>query len=182
MKKVLIPIAQGFEDLEAVTVIDLLRRANIDVTVAGLDDGFITGSRGTRILPDDSLTNVVDDDYDMVVLPGGQPGADNLNKDNRIIRLLAAMNSKGHYVAAICAAPKVLATAGLLENREMTAYPGVLSDATVNGMINTGDAVVVDGRLITSRGPGTALEFSLQLIQLLVGEGVRSQIEEGLQG
>lgn len=182
MKKVLIPIAQGFEDLEAVTVIDLLRRANIDVTVAGLDDGFVTGSRGTRILPDDNLTNVVDDDYDMVVLPGGQPGADNLNKDGRIIQLLTTMNSKGEYVAAICAAPKVLATAGLLENREMTAYPGVLSDATVSGMINTGDAVVVDGRIITSRGPGTALEFSLQLIQLLVGEGVRNQIEEGLQG
>jgi 4-methyl-5(b-hydroxyethyl)-thiazole monophosphate biosynthesis len=182
MKKVLVPLAQGFEDLEAVTVIDLLRRANIDVTVAGLGDGFVTGSRGTRILPDDNLANVVDEDYDMVVLPGGQPGADNLNKDKRIIQLLADMHDKGNYVAAICAAPKVLATAGLLENKSMTAYPGVLSDAAVSGMKNTGGTVVVDGSIITSRGPGTAMEFSLQLIQMLVGEGVRYQIEDGLQG
>ena len=182
MKKVLIPLAQGFEDLEAVTVIDLLRRANIDVAVAGLGDGFVTGSRGTRILPDDNLANVADEDYDMIVLPGGQPGADNLNSDKRIIKLLSDMNQKGRYVAAICAAPKVLATAGLLENKEITAYPGVLSNAAVTGMKNTGNAVVVDGSIITSRGPGTAMEFSLKLIQLLVGEGVRNQIEEGLQG
>ena len=182
MKKVLVPLAAGFEDLEAVTIIDLLRRANIDVTVAGLEDGAITGSRGTRVLPDFTLDDVADTEFDMIVLPGGQPGADNLNNDKRIHNLLSTINSKGGYTAAICAAPKVLASAGLLDNREMTSYPGVLSDASVSGMNNTGAAVVIDGSVVTSRGPGTAIPFSLELIELLVGEGVRYQVEEGLQG
>ncbi len=181
MKKVLIPLASGFEELEAVTVIDLLRRADIDVTVAGLDDGVITGSRGTRILPDSNLTSAADLDYDMIVLPGGLPGADNLNEDSRIHGLLQQMASSGRYIAAICAAPKVLANAGLLDNKEMTSYPGSLSKVAVEGMHNTGQAVVIDGKVITSRGPGTAMDFALQLIQLLVGEKVRNQVEEGLQ-
>jgi len=181
MKKVLVPLASGFEELEAVTVIDLLRRASIDVTVAGLDDGIITGSRGTRILPDGNLTSVADSDYDMIVLPGGLPGADNLNEDARVHELLKQMAEHGKYIAAICAAPKVLATAGLLENKDMTSYPGSLSTVTVEGMQNTGKAIVIDGKIITSRGPGTAMDFALQLIQLLAGDEVRKQVEAGLQ-
>ena len=181
MKRVLVPLAAGFEDLEAVTIIDLLRRANIEVTVAGLEEGVITGSRGTRILPDFTLDDVVDTEIDMIVLPGGQPGADNLNNDQRIHKLLNSVNTQGGITAAICAAPKVLASAGLLDNREMTSYPGVLSDSPVTGMKNTGDAVVIDGPVVTSRGPGTAIPFTLELIELLVGEGVRYQVEEGLQ-
>ena len=114
MKKVLVPLAPGFEELEAVTIIDLLRRAEIDVTVAGLEEGAVTGSRGTRILPDTLLAQSTDSDYDMIVLPGGLPGADNLNSDSRIHALLQQMSDQGKYIAAICAAPKVLATAGLL--------------------------------------------------------------------
>ena len=181
MKKVLVPLASGFEELEAVTIIDLLRRAGIDVTVAGLDDGAITGSRGTRILPDSKLESTVNSDYDMIVLPGGLPGADNLNNDSRIHELLQQMASSGRYIAAICAAPKVLATAGLLDNKKMTSYPGSLSKVAVEGMQNTGRAVVIDGNVITSRGPGTAMDFSLQLIQLLAGDEVRKQVEDGLQ-
>jgi 4-methyl-5(b-hydroxyethyl)-thiazole monophosphate biosynthesis len=181
MKRVLVPLAPGFEDLEAVTIIDLLRRANIDVTVVGLGEGVVTGSRGTNILPDFSLDDVADLAFDMIVLPGGQPGADNLENDSRILNLLNQINRDGGYTAAICAAPKVLASAGLLENRSMTSYPGVLAGATIPGMENTGDAVVTDGPVVTSRGPGTAIPFSLELIELLVGEGVRNQVEEGLQ-
>lgn len=181
MKKVIVPLAPGFEELEAVTIIDLLRRANIDVTVAGLDDGVVTGSRGTNILPDFNLDDVADMEFDMIVLPGGQPGANNLENDRRVQGLLTKINGMGGYTAAICAAPKVLASAGLLENRSMTSYPGVLAGATIPGMENTGDAVVTDGTVITSRGPGTAIPFSLELIEVLVGEGVRNQVEEGLQ-
>ena len=179
MKKVLVPLAAGFEELEAVTIIDLLRRASIEVTVAGLDDDVITGSRGTRILPDKRLDSASSSAYDMIVLPGGLPGADNLNSDSRIHELLQQMAKNGRYIAAICAAPKVLASAGLLQNKRMTSYPGSLSEA--EGMHNTGKAVVVDGNIITSRGPGTAMDFALQLIQLLAGDAVRRQVEEGLQ-
>lgn len=175
------PLAPGFEELEAVTIIDLLRRAQIDVTVAGLEKGPITGSRGTRIVPDTLLSSAVNSDYDMLVLPGGLPGADNLNSDNHIHDLLQQMSVKGKYIAAICAAPKVLASAGLLDNKEMTSYPGSLSEMPVAGMHNSGKDVVVDGNVITSRGPGTAMDFSLQLIQLLSGEAVRKQVEDGLQ-
>jgi len=181
MKKVLVPLAPGFEELEAVTIIDLLRRAMIDVTVAGLEEGAIKGSRGTRILPDTLLANAMDSDYDMIVLPGGLPGADNLNSDSRIHDLLKKMSEKGQYIAAICAAPKVLATAGLLDNKEMTSYPGILSGIEVEGMHNNGKEVVVDGNVVTSRGPGTAMDFALQLIQLLVGDEISRQVADGLQ-
>lgn len=181
MKKVLVPLAPGFEELEAVTIIDLLRRASIEVTVAGLDEDVITGSRGTRLLPDKKLENASSSAYDMIVLPGGLPGADNLNSDSRIHELLQQMATSGRYIAAICAAPKVLASAGLLENKKMTSYPGSVSGAEAEGMHNTGKAVVVDGNIITSRGPGTAMDFALQLIQLLEGDSVRKQVEDGLQ-
>ena len=181
MKKVLVPLAAGFEELEAVTIIDLLRRASIEVTVAGLDDDVITGSRGTRILSDKRLDSASSSAYDMIVLPGGLPGADNLNSDSRIHELLQQMAKNGRYIAAICAAPKVLASAGLLQNKKMTSYPGSLSAVDVEGMNNTGKAVVVDGNIVTSRGPGTAMDFALQLIQLLAGDSVSKQVEEGLQ-
>ena len=181
MKKVLVPLATGFEELEAVTVIDLLRRASIEVTVAGLDDGVVTGSRGTRILPDCNLTSAADLDFDMIVLPGGLPGADNLNADGRIHALLRRMSDQGKFIAAICAAPKVLATAGLLNDKEMTSYPGSLSELAVEGMQNSGKAIVVDGNVVTSRGPGTAMDFALQLVQLLAGVELRNKVEAGLQ-
>jgi len=181
MKKVLVPLAAGFEELEAVTIIDLLRRANISVTVAGLDDGAITGSRGTRILPDEVLDASSASDYDMIVLPGGLPGADNLNSDSRIHDLLKQMSSSGRFIAAICAAPKVLATAGLLDNKQVTSFPGALSGVIAEGMHNTGMAIAIDGNVITSRGPGTAMDFSLELIQLLAGAETRKQVEQGLQ-
>ncbi|MFW2438561.1 MAG: DJ-1 family glyoxalase III [Arenicellales bacterium] len=181
MKKVLVPLAAGFEELEAVTIIDLLRRANINVTVAGLDNGAITGSRGTRILPDETLDTSSSSGYDMIVLPGGLPGADNLNSDSRIHDLLKQMASSGRYIAAICAAPKVLATAGLLDNKQVTSFPGALSDVIAEGMQNTGMAIAIDGNVITSRGPGTAMDFSLELIQLLAGAETRQQVEQGLK-
>ncbi len=124
MPSVLIPLAQGCEELEAVTVIDLLRRAGIEVITAGLDDQPVTASRGTRLLADTTLDAALLRDYDMVVLPGGQPGADNLDQDARIHALLQRMSQQGKYTAAICAAPKVLATAGLLAGKHATGLSG----------------------------------------------------------
>ncbi len=181
MPRVLVPLANGCEELEAVTIIDVLRRAGIEVISASLEDGDVLASRGVRLLADQTLNEVLDDVFDMIVLPGGGPGADALNADPRIRKLLQDMHQAGKYTAAICAAPKVLASAGLLDGRTATAYPGTLEAvALVNTQLSE-DAVVKDGRVITSQGPGTAMDFSLSLIALLVGEDVRQQVENGLR-
>ncbi len=178
--KVLIPLAQGCEELEAVTLIDLLRRANIEVVTAGLESGPVHASRGTVLVPDTTLDEALGGEYDMVVLPGGLPGADHLDNDGRIHKLLRDMAAKDRFTAAICAAPKVLAHAGLLRGRHATAYPGVLESLDPVDITLQGDAVVVDGKVITSRGPGTAMDFALTLIELLAGTATRNEVEAAL--
>ena len=181
MASVLVPLAQGCEELEAVTIIDLLRRAGIEVVTAGLDAQPVRGSRGTVLIADVTLDEVLDRDFDMIVLPGGLPGADHLERDARLRALITRSSSAGRYIAAICAAPKVLASAGLLDNRIATSFPGVLDAADVPGLSYREDAVVQDGKIITSRGPGTAMDFSLTLIENLVGKDKRDQVESALQ-
>jgi len=181
MATVLIPLAEGAEELEAVTVIDLLRRAGIEVVVAGLQAGPVKCARGTVIQPDATLDTAVRRDYDMIVLPGGQPGATNLENDARVVKLLKTMAAKNKYTAAICAAPQVLAVAGLLDGRRATSFPGSLDNTRFPTIhIETLD-VVTDGRVVTSRGPGTAMDFALELVRLLAGDGKRNQVEAGLQ-
>ncbi|MEY6432711.1 DJ-1 family glyoxalase III [Thioalkalicoccus limnaeus] len=181
MLRVLIPLAEGFEELEAVTLIDLLRRAAIEVVTAGMVAGPVTASRGTVLVPDTELAAVADQSFDMILLPGGLPGADHLDQDPRVRELLTRHRSMDRYTAAICAAPKVLANAGLLDGRAATWYPGALDPAAYPSVRHRSDAVVVDGKLVTSRGPGTAMDFALTLIELLVGQDRRSEVENQLQ-
>ena len=180
MARTLVPLAQGCEELEAVTVIDLLRRAGVEVVVAGLDAQPVKASRGVVLIPDATLDEVMSQSFDMIVLPGGLPGADHLNQDPRICTMLQTMNRNGKYTAAICAAPKVLASAGLLEGRKATGYPGVLEKTGQAGIDIDAGAVVRDGNVITSRGPGTAMDFALELIELLVGSTKRLEVENAL--
>lgn len=180
MASVLVPLAQGCEELEAVTIIDLLRRAGIDVTTAGLDEKPVHASRGVVLIPDTTLDEALKIDYDMVVLPGGLPGADYLDKDPRIQTLLKNMFKSEKYVAAICAAPKVLASAGLLDGKRATAYPGTLEKLNLTNTIITADVIIKDGKVITSRGPGTAMDFALSLIETLAGKDKRLEVEAGL--
>lgn len=181
MARVLVPLATGCEELEAVTIIDLLRRADVEVISAGLQSGPVTGSRGTVLLPDKLLDEVKDEVFDLVVLPGGLPGADYLQQDSRIKQILLNAHQHGRYIAAICAAPKVLASIGLLDNRNATAYPGVLKPQQFPDVMISTQAVAVDGNIITSKGPGTAMDFALALIECLCGSEIKQQVATQLQ-
>jgi len=180
MTRVLVPLAEGCEELEAVTIIDLLRRAQIEVITAGLAPGPVRGSRGTVLVPDTTLATVLDQTFDMIVLPGGQPGATNLERDTRLIALLKSMADHGRYTAAICAAPKVLAVAGLLDGKQATSFPGALDPKQFPKIRIESRAVVRDGNVLTSRGPGTAMDFSLALIEILTDRTTRDQVEQAL--
>ncbi len=180
MARVLVPLAQGCEELEAVTITDLLTRGGIEVVTAGLDDRPVKASRGMTLLPDTTLDEVMDREFDMMVLPGGLPGADHLNEDLRIHRLLKRLNHEGRYLAAICAAPKVLATAGLLDGHKATSYPGALAGLDLPRVDIQLEAVVRDDKVVTSRGPGTAMDFALKLVEILVGKEKRDEVEIGL--
>ena len=178
MHKVLVLLAQGCEEIEAITIIDILRRAGIEVTSAGLDDLPVLSSHGVVLLPDTTLDIAQHQNFDMIVLPGGLPGTDNLRADNRLIALLQKMAQQGKYVAAICAAPSVLAAAGLLDGRKATCYPICLDAYPKVNLQNA--AVVEDGKLITSRGPGTAMDFALALAERLSGKNKRQEVEAAL--
>ena len=181
MATVLVPLAQGCEELEAVTIVDLLRRAGITVVTAGLDASPVTASRGVTLVPDTDLDQALQTEFDMVVLPGGLPGADHLDNDPRVQRLLKDMANSGKFTAAICAAPKVLASAGLLAGKAATSFPGVLDAMGLADTSYRADPVVQDGKVITSRGPGTAMDFALSLIENLAGKEKRDEVESKLQ-
>jgi 4-methyl-5(b-hydroxyethyl)-thiazole monophosphate biosynthesis len=178
MPTVLVPLAQGCEEIEAVTIIDILRRANITVVSAGLDDKPVRASRGTVLIPDTTLDEALKQSFDMVTLPGGQPGTSNLKADARVLSLLNNMAVQKKYVTAICAAPSVLAAAGLLDGKRATSYPGALDPYPEVHQESV--AIVEDGMLITSRGPGTAMDFALTLVERLAGKAKRQEVEAGL--
>ncbi len=180
MASVLIPLAQGCEELEAVTLIDLLRRANIDVVTAGLDDKAVVAAHGVTLMPDTTLDEALKKTYEMIVLPGGMPGSDHLQQDQRLKNALMAQNQQGRYIAAICAAPKILAAIGILNGRHATSYPGFLDKMDLPEVEYLDERVVHDDNIITSTSPGTAMDFALYLIEVLEGESTRNSVEEGL--
>jgi len=180
MARVLVPLAQGCEELEAVTIIDLLRRANIEVVTASLDEDIIVASRGVRLVADVTLADIVDDEFDMIVLPGGMPGAENLDRDDRIHKLIKKHNKMDKFIAAICAAPVILANAGVLMGKRATSYPGFIDKMSLTDTKILKDSVVIDDKVITSRGPGTAMDFALELIEKLLGPEQREAVEKPL--
>lgn len=180
MTRVLVPLAPGFEELEAITIVDLLRRAEIDVVTAALGANPVTGNHSIAVRADALLDDVLRDTFDMVVLPGGMPGARHLREDPRVLDCLRRHAAAGRRTAAICAAPSVLAAAGLLDGRAATSFPGFLDDAGPD--VRRSEApVVVDGTVVTSRGPGTAMDFALALIAELRGADARATVEARLQ-
>ena len=165
---ILVPLAEGFEELEAVAIVDVLRRAGVEVIVAGLAPGPVRGAHGLTLETDAELDEVDADAITGIVLPGGMPGTTNLAADPRVLALLRATHADGRTTAAICAAPLVLAAAGVESGHDVTSHPSV---RTKLGTATVLDAprVVRSRHVTTSQGPGTALEFALDLVEQLVG-------------
>jgi 4-methyl-5(b-hydroxyethyl)-thiazole monophosphate biosynthesis len=174
MKRVIVPLADGFEELEAVAIVDLLRRAGMEVALAGVDGVVATGSRGVRIVCDTAIESVDASGVDAVVLPGGMPGAANLGKSAAVLRLLHAMARDGRLIGAICAAPTILNRAGLLDGRLATSHPA--HEGEMDRCRYSRERVVVDGNVVTSRGAGTAIEFAAELVKQLAGAEVAQDI------
>jgi len=178
MSSALVLFAEGSEELETVSIVNILRRGGVEVTLAGLQAGALRGSRNIVIQPDTTLAEVLAREFDLLVLPGGLPGTTYLRNDARVIQLAQKMAQQNKLVAAICAAPSVLAVAGLLDGKRATCYPTCL-DEFPNVKLQT-SAIEQDGNLITSRGPGTALDFALVLLERLQGAAKRAEVEAGL--
>ena len=180
MSKVLVPLANGFEEIEAVSIIDVLRRADIEVIVAALDSNkLVTGANGIKIEADTSVQNVETESLDMVVLPGGWGGTHALADDENIQRILQDMDAKGKNIGAICAAPFALNKAGVLKEK-YTCYPSVENDIDKPGYMGDAAMVVEDENVMTSRGPGTAICFALSIVKKLKGEETYKMLKDGL--
>ena len=175
MKKAYLFFAEGFEEVEALTVVDLLRRGRVDcVTVSVSGDYDVTGSHGITIRADRLFDEQALDDADMLILPGGMPGTNNLKAHAGLDRLIREYDSNGKYLAAVCAAPTVYGEKGLLEGKAATCYPGL--EAGLKGAAAKNDSVVCDGQYITSRGMGTCIDFGLKLLSLLEGDEIAENI------
>ena len=180
MAKVLVPIADGVEEIEAVTIIDVLRRAGVEVVCAGLTGKPVTASRKVKLMPDKSLEEVKNEAFDMVVLPGGGDGVENLKRDPRVKAILQGMSERQKWITAICAAPTLLAAYGLLEGKKATSHPGRRRQTALGSVDYREQRVVQDGHIITSRGPGTAMEFALKLVEVLCGREKVTELKEAL--
>jgi len=177
-KKAVVILADGFEELEAISVIDILRRANIDTTVAGLDKLNIKGSHGVIISADKILDE--SGDYDACVFPGGMQGATNLSASEKVKKLIQKMNSANKIIAAICASPViVLGPSSILKNRHAVCYPGMEKEFPKDVKYKDSD-VVIDGNIITSRGPATAVAFALAIVQQLAGKVIAENVRKAI--
>lgn len=178
MVKAVLLLAPGFEEIEAMCVVDTLRRAGVIVMLAGLHEGPVEGGHGVKVIPDCGIDEIVAEDVDAVILPGGYPGYVNLGADARVRELVRQAFAAGKIVAAICGAPVILGRLGIVKGKRATIFPGKEADLT--GAKPVRDPVVVNGTVVTSQGPGTALEFAITLAQLLVGERKARELNEEL--
>lgn len=179
MKKAIVFLANGFEEMEATGTVDILRRGGIDTkTVSITDDRKVVGAHNMEYMADALLSETDLAGADALILPGGMPGASNLNESEAVKEALLQQYRKGGVVAAICAAPMVLGGLGLLKSRKATCYPGF--EPKLIGATVTGEAVEVDGNVVTGKGPGLVFNFGLALISVLKGDAVAEEVAAGL--
>ncbi len=177
--KVLVPLAPGFEEIEAVTIIDLLRRAQINVTTATLGDNPVIGAHSITVTADIEIRNAAAENFGCIALPGGMPGSNNLKQSSDVITLIKKINKSGGIVSAICAAPIVLGKAGILQGKKAVSFPGFENELT--GAIISNSFIEFDGNILTAKGPGCAIPFSLKLIELISGKGISDKVKDSLQ-
>ena len=177
--RVLIPLAEGFEEMEGVILIDVLRRARIEVVAAAMGTvREVPASRGVTVAADTTWAAIDPARFDLIAIPGGMGGTRRLQQDARLLRALRDFQASGKPLAAICAGPLVLQSAGLLKGRTVTCHPGVADELTDARRLD--DRVVEDGNLVTSQGPGTSFDFALAIVRRLAGATVAKQVAEGL--
>ncbi len=179
MKKVALFLANGFEEIEALGTVDVLRRAEIPVQTVSISDELkVTGAHNVTVFADKLFTDVNFSAVDVLILPGGMPGSKNLNEHQGVKELIKTFVSEKKYVAAICAAPMVLGELGLLKGKNATCYPGF--ESQLIGANITGENVTVDGTIITGKGPGFMFDFALQIVEVVAGKETRKKVAEGL--
>lgn len=181
MKKALVPLAEGFEEIEALTIVDILRRGGVEVVTAALDDAgsalAVNGAHGVEVKADALITSVAEEEYDVIVLPGG-PGTPNLLRSEALTEALRRQNGRQGLLAAICAAPTVLTELGLVEpGLQVTCYPSCMLDLDRR---RSNAPVIHDGNVITGEAPGSAMLFALVVLQTLVGEVAAGKVARGL--
>ncbi len=183
MKKAFVFLAAGFEEIEAIGIIDTLRRAEIETIVVLIpeeeDECWVEGAHGISVFGDIDFYEADFSDGDMLILPGGMPGTNNLNAHEGLKELIQEYDNQNKYVAAICAAPLILGKMGLLKGKKAVCYPGY-EDQLIGAEIAENERVVVSGNIITSKGPGTAIEFALQLVEILVDKTTAKKLKVGM--
>lgn len=178
MPKVIVPLAEGFEEIEAVTIIDILRRAGVDVVVAGVEKEMVEGSHGIAVRADQQVQKVNLDEFDMIVLPGGMPGTENLRRSKQVIEAIQKLQEAHKFTAAICAAPVVLEEAGVTVGRRVTSHPNHAKFMVKAS--HTGSRVEVDERVITGQAAGSTMEFAFKLVEILMGKETAEEVNRGV--
>jgi len=178
MTRVLVPLADGAEEMEAVIMIDVFRRAGWRVDVTGLKPGLVEASRGVKIMPDRHWEQIDPSSYEVIALPGGNLGTVNLMEDERVLEALREQHRVGKLVAAVCAAPLVLQRAGILDQQRVTCHPLAAADLKTGTRVN--EPVVISGHLVTGQGPGTTFAFALAIIALREGREKALEIARGM--
>jgi len=178
MPKMLVPLAEGFEEIEAITVIDVCRRGGIDVTVAGVTGITIKGGQGIEVAADCLIDSVDINSYDMITLPGGLAGTLVLSESENVQSILKQMKEQGKYIGAICAAPLALHTADVL-NKDFTCYPSIENQIRLDGYHHD-QSTIIDGKVMTSQGVGTAIDFALKIVRQLQGESSFKDLKESI--
>ena len=177
-RNVLVPMADGSEELETVAIVDVLRRAGAKVVIASLKEPAVMGSKGVKLVADGLLSDYTHETFDLIALPGGMPGAERLRDSAVLVALLKRQADEGRLYAAICASPAVaLHPHGLLRGKRFTCHPHFVEG--INGRLSN-EPVVVDGNLVTGRGAGTAIDFALTLVELLYGAEKAQEVRQGM--
>ncbi len=177
--KIIVPLAEGFEEIEAVTIVDVLRRAEIEVITAFLDKNPVIGSHDIQVMADKNINDIEFNDLDGIILPGGMPGSENLKNSKTIIELIKKAYANNKLISAICAAPMVLGHAGILQEKNATCFPGF--EVELKGAKHVKKPIVTDGNIITGSAAGSAFQFALEIVNRLKGKDIMMTLKEKMQ-